>query len=251
MQRSPSSTGTNVGGAERIVSGLLGSAFLLSAMRRPSAFAGVRALIGGMLLHRGVTGHCYVYEAMGRKGLTPSDSKADHGARPQRSITIERPIEELYRMWRDPAHVSMLMSELAEVRSIDATRWHWRANLPAGRSIDWTTTIIEDRPNELLVWRTEPDAPFTHEVVVRFSRAPRDWGTQVTLGMRFGRPGGALSELANTLFSRIPKALEDEILRRCKSMSVAGEIPTLQNNPSARREHHAPLAHRALSHMGR
>lgn len=234
-QRSPSPQGTNVGGAERIVSALLGSALVVSAMRRPSALSLVLGLSGGALLHRGVTGHCYVYRALGRKSLAASSSNADHARRPARSITIERPIEELYRMWHDPKHVSMLMGELADVRGTSRGRWQWRAHLPLGKSVEWTTTTVEDRPNELIAWRTEPDAPFAHEGSVRFRRAPRDWGTEVTLTMSFGTPGGVVSDLTNTLFSRIPKALEEGILRRCKSMSVAGEIPTLERNPSARR----------------
>ncbi len=231
-QRSGPPRGTNVGGAERIVSTLLGSAFLLRAVSRPSPLSAVLALGGGALMHRGVTGHCYLYEAMGRKALP--GSQADHARRPERSITIERPIEELYRMWRDPQHVSMLMGEFAEVQSTPDGRWRWRAHLPLGQSIEWTTTTVEDRPNELIAWRTEPDAPFAHEGSVRFRQAPRDWGTEVTLGMSFGTPGGVLSELSGTLLSRIPKTLEEAILRRCKSMSVAGEMPTLKNNPSAR-----------------
>ena len=232
--RAPSGQGTNVGGAERIVSTLLGSALLLRALRRPSASAIALALSGGMLVHRGVTGHCYVYEALGRKALASSTPGSMHAARPQRSITIEKPAQELYRMWRDPQHVSALMGDFAEVQSTPDGRWRWRAHLPLGKAIEWTTTTVEDRPNELIAWRTEPDAPFAHEGSVRFQRAPRDWGTEVTLSMSFGAPGGMLSELTGKLFSSIPKALEESILRRCKSMSVAGEVPTLKNNPSAR-----------------
>jgi uncharacterized membrane protein len=202
-------------------------------MRHRSAAAAAFALVGGALMHRGVSGHCYVYDALGRKALPRSTRGAGY-ARPQRTITIERPAEELYRMWHDPRHVAALMSDFAEVESTPDGRWRWRARLPLGKSIEWTTTTVEDRPNELIAWRTEPDAPFMHEGSVRFRRAPRDWGTEVTLSMSFGSPGGVLSELTGTLLSSIPKALEEAILRRCKSMSVAGEMPTLKNNPSAR-----------------
>jgi len=230
-QRALTPQAVNVGSGERLLSTLLGGVLLLRAARRPSVGSVALALSGGALLHRGVTGHCYVYDAVGRKALPG----AEHTARPERSITIERPAEELYRMWHDPRHVSALMSGFAEVEGMPDGRWRWQVQLPLGKSVEWTTTTTEDRPNELIAWRTEPDAPFVHEGSVRFRRAPRDWGTEVTLSMSFGSPGGVLSELTSGLFSMIPKALEEEILRKCKSMIVAGELPTLERNPSARK----------------
>jgi uncharacterized membrane protein len=232
-QRVPTPTprSQNVGQAERIVSTLLGGALLLSTLRRPSLTRAPLALGAGALLHRGVTGHCYAYRALGVN--TARDGSRER-AKPEKSITIEKPVEELYRAWRDPQHVALLVGDFARIEALPDGRWRWRARLPAGKTLEWTTRTVEDRPNESITWRTEPDAPVQHEGSVRFRPAPQDWGTVVTLRMSFGAAGGPLATLTGQLLPRIPKALEESILRRCKSLCISGEIATLDKNPSAR-----------------
>jgi uncharacterized membrane protein len=214
---------------------LLGGAILLSAIRKPSPSKAALVVGAGALLHRGVTRHCYVYQAMGVSSEGVGLARRTEEARPARTITIEKPAEELYRAWRDPKHVSELMLDFAEIEGLGSGRWRWRAKLPMSKSVEWTTTTIEDKPNERIAWKTDADAPFTHEGSVQFRRAPGDRGTEVTLTMGFGTPGGVLSTLSDHLFKRIPKTLEEGILRRCKAMMVAGEAPTLDKNPSAGR----------------
>ena len=56
----------NVGRNERWMSGIAGGALALFGLTRGSRVAGaVLALLGGTLVHRGVTGHCSVYHALG------------------------------------------------------------------------------------------------------------------------------------------------------------------------------------------
>jgi len=222
----------NVGQAERIVSTWLGGALLLGTLRRPSLARAPLALGAGALLHRGVTGHCYAYQALGVN--TARDGSRER-TNPEKSITIEKPAEEIYRAWRDPQHVALLMGDFAQIEALPDGRWRWRARLPAGKTLEWTTRTVEDRPNESITWRTEPDAPFQHEGSVRFRPAPQDWGTVVTLRMSFGATGGPLAALTDQFLPRIPKALEESILRRCKSLCISGEIATLEKNPSARK----------------
>jgi uncharacterized membrane protein len=223
---------TNVGQTERIVSALVGSACLLTAVRRPSPASAALALGAGALLHRGVTGHCYVNQALGRNSA--SGSRQRQSSQTARSLTIERPVADVYRAWRDPKHMSAIMSHFAAVTAQPDGRWHWRIQAPMGRTYEWTSTAVQDIPNELIAWRTDANAPIPHEGSVRFSPAPRDWGTVVTLSLGFGPDGGPLAALVSKLLPSVPHALEASILRRSKELCVAGEIPTLRRNPSAR-----------------
>jgi uncharacterized membrane protein len=177
-----------------------------------------------------VTGHCYVYDALGRSTL----ARESESTRTQRSITIERPAEELYRAWRDPAHLAAIFGDLLEIEALADGRSRWRARLPLGKTMQWTTSTVADRPGELIAWRSEPGSPFELEGSVRFRPAPRDWGTEVTLSLGFGAPGSPLAALS-ALLPGISKSLEEHVLRRCKSLCVAGEIPTLAKNASARK----------------
>ncbi len=56
----------NLGEAERLVSLLAGAALLFYGLaRRPSLASLALAAGGGLLLQRGASGHCLVYEALG------------------------------------------------------------------------------------------------------------------------------------------------------------------------------------------
>jgi len=61
----PRSGAVNVGDAERVVSAVAGGMLALAGLR--GGLAGLAALVaGGALLFRGVTGHCSLYQALGR-----------------------------------------------------------------------------------------------------------------------------------------------------------------------------------------
>ncbi len=223
--------GINVGRSERVVSALLGGAALLQALRRPTPASAAFVLGGGALLHRSITGHCYVYRALGRD---TTQQGASTRARTEFSLTIEKPAAELYRAWRDPQHVALAIGDFARIETLPDGRWRWHIGGPGKRGREWTTRVEQEVPNELIRWRTEPDAPFEHHGWVRFQPAPRDWGTVVTLSLGFGAPGGPLS-MVQRMLPKLPKTLEERVLRRSKQLCVAGEIATLDKNPSARK----------------
>lgn len=62
---SPDST-INVGEMERVASTLAGGVMLLSGFGRGSLFGIALGLGGAALMHRGLTGHCRVYDKMGK-----------------------------------------------------------------------------------------------------------------------------------------------------------------------------------------
>ena len=224
----------NVGSTERVLSSLIGGALLLSALRSPTPGSAARLLGGTALLHRGATGHCYMYAALGRNTATTSSERSAV----QRSITIGKSADELYQAWRDPQHIAAIMGDFASVDDLGNGRFHWTVRLPRGRKLSWTTITSEQRPGELVAWRTEPGSPFTHEGSVRFRKAPGDIGPEVTLCMTFGSERGALDKgiraLTGTLLRAIPRTLEESILRRSKSLCETGEMPTLKHNASHR-----------------
>jgi DUF2892 family protein len=55
----------NVGNLERVASAIGGGALALHGLRKASLAGGVMAALGAILVQRGVTGHCPLYEALG------------------------------------------------------------------------------------------------------------------------------------------------------------------------------------------
>ncbi len=55
----------NVSQSERWLSVIVGGMLTLAGIERRSGRGALLALLGGSLLHRGLTGHCYTYQALG------------------------------------------------------------------------------------------------------------------------------------------------------------------------------------------
>ena len=97
----------------------------------------------------------------------------------RKSITINRPAEELYRFWRDFDNLPRFMTHLEEIRKLDDKRSHWKAKGPVGFTFEWDAEITEDRPNERLAWASVPGSSVHNAGSVTFKQGPGGRGTVV------------------------------------------------------------------------
>ncbi len=225
-------TKVNVHRIERIACTLLGGALLTQAFRRGLLGGTLIAIAGGDLLYRGISGHSFLYQALGIN--TTKDGAIDEQPEVERSITIEKPANELYLFWREPRNLSRIMGGFAQITAVGENQEHWQVPAPFGRTIEWNTQIVEDRPGELLHWRALDENAIDSEGIVRFRPAPRDWGTEVTLHLRLNPPGGILGNIVARRGGLVTRLVAEKALRRFKSLTETGEVPTLEHNPSAR-----------------
>ena len=231
------SLGVNVGDTERVVSAAVGGALVLLGLARRSLGGGAAALAGSGLLYRGLTGHCHLYGALG------VNTAADQTTGPvevRRSITIDRPADELYRLWRDPQTPARVFGPFADVTPVDPTRARWTVHLPLGGTLTWETRVTEDRPAEVIRWESTEGAPARNSGEVTFgpSASPLEPGTVVTLRVRFDPPGGAVGAGLVKLLDVVPDALAGKALRYFRSLAETGEIPTTDRQPAARSDTH-------------
>ena len=70
------------------------------------------------------------------------------------SVTISRPISELYRFWRNLENLPRFMSHLESVERITDTLSRWRAKGPAGTDVEWNAEIINEVPDQVIGWRS-------------------------------------------------------------------------------------------------
>jgi uncharacterized membrane protein len=80
----------------------------------------------------------------------------------QRSVLVARTPEALYQFWKDFEKLPQFMTHLTNVTKLDERRSHWVAKAPAGAKAEWDAEIIEDKPNELIAWRSLPGADVEH-----------------------------------------------------------------------------------------
>ena len=231
-----SSNGINVGGVERFACAITGGALAAYGLRRRSAGGLILTLAGAALLHRGGSGHCNTYQALGIDTSKTSDHNAgEHDVardvHVEKSIIIDKSPEELYSFWRDFENLPRFMDHLESVNSVGFNRWHWVVKGPVGMRPEWDAEIYNEKPNELIAWRSL-DGTVTNAGSVRFERAPGDAGTQVKVVLNYNARGGKVSALLAKLFGQEPGQMIEGDLRRLKQILEGGEIATVEDGTS-------------------
>lgn len=138
-----------------------------------------------------------------------------------RTITINRPPSEVYAVWRDLEQLPRFMEYLESVVERDNMRSHWVAKLPVGGSIEWDAEIIEDRPSELIAWRSVRGSKFPNSGRVTFKPALDGVGCEIRVEMQAFAPGTALGAQLAKFFAG-PQIEGD--LRRLKQIVETGEV---------------------------
>jgi uncharacterized membrane protein len=224
-------SGPNVSQPERIISSVAGAlltAYGLSSSHRGSLLV---AGLGGALLHRGMTGRCYCYRALGINTAEPHPATvipAQHGVRIEHSINIQQPPAELYGFWRELENLPKVMKHLKSVDVVDRDRSHWVADGPLGKTVEWDAEIFNDVENELIAWRSLPGGDLTTVGSVRFTPLGNDRGTKVTVNMKYDPPAGKVGAWAASMLGASPDSEVQEDLRRFKQMMESGDSPTTE-----------------------
>jgi uncharacterized membrane protein len=150
------------------------------------------------------------------------------------SIIIDRPAEELYRFWRDFQNLPQIMAHLDRVDVIDDRRSRWTAKAPAGRRVQWEAEITEDRPNELIAWRSVAGSTVENHGRVSFRPAAVNRGTLVLVELDYRPPGGLVAAGIARLLGEEPRVQVKDDLRRLKQIMETGEIITTEGQPAGR-----------------
>ncbi len=144
----------------------------------------------------------------------------------KRAVSIRRDRRELYDYFRRFSNLATFMENIERIDEHDATRSHWVVKAPAGRTVEWDAVVTEDRPGELICWKTEPGADVENWGAVEFKDAPYGRGTEVHATIVYDAPGGPVGEVIAKLFQKEPGIQAKRDLRRFKMLMEAGEIAT-------------------------
>jgi uncharacterized membrane protein len=141
-----------------------------------------------------------------------------------KSIIVNGSPEELYQFWRDFENLPRFMHHLESVRMTGKGRSHWVAKAPAGATVEWDAEVTEDRPGELIAWRSLEGADVYNTGSVRFEEAPGGRGTIVRVEIDYNPPGGVVGEWVAKLFGEEPEQQVSADLRRFKQVIETGEV---------------------------
>ncbi|HEX4693444.1 SRPBCC family protein [Sphingomonas sp.] len=142
-----------------------------------------------------------------------------------RSVTINRPVVELYAYFRDFSNVPSFMENIVRIDVRDATHSHWVVKAPGGKTVEWDATVTREVENEEISWRSDEGADVPNSGKIEFRDAGAR-GTIVTATIAYEPPAGTIGKLIAKLFQREPAIQARRDLRRFKQLMETGEIAT-------------------------
>ena len=194
-----------------------------------SRVAAATAAVAGVTVVDFLTGQQLSKQGNGTEARTngaPGAQRLSTGGRVNvvETITVRRPRQEVYGFWHNFENLPRFMAHLESVQVLDEKRSHWKAKAPAGTTVEWDAETIEDRPNELIAWRSLQGSESrtrarSNSRTLRATGAPRSgWSSE------YQPPGGKIGALFAKLFGEEPKQQVKGDLRRFKQVMEIGEI---------------------------
>jgi uncharacterized membrane protein len=147
------------------------------------------------------------------------------------SVTVNRTPEEAYHFWHGFENLPGFMYHLQSVRSTGPGRTRWSAKAPAGRTVEWEAEIVDERPNQLIRWRSVDGSRVPNRGTVRFTPAAGDQGTEVRVELEYAVPGRRFGTLVAKAFGENPQQQICDDLRRFKQIIETGEITRSDGTP--------------------
>ncbi|HPL63091.1 MAG: SRPBCC family protein [Syntrophales bacterium] len=149
----------------------------------------------------------------------------------ERSVTIDRPAQELYSVWRNLESLPCFIDHLESVKVINPARSHWIAKGPAGMRLEWDAVITAEKEGEEIAWRSVEGSQVETEGSVLFRSAPGNRGTEINVSFEYRPPAGPVGAAFARLLGRSPSSAVLEGLRHFKQYMETGEIPTTEGQP--------------------
>lgn len=140
------------------------------------------------------------------------------------TITIQRPIEQVYGFVRDFYNFPRFMAHLDSVETHGDGRSRWRLRMIIGKTLEWDVEVVDDRPGELVAWRSLPGGDIDNHGTIRFLPAPGGRGTEVHTDIRYIARAGGLNMLLARLLNIAPGQRAKADLRRLKQLLETGEV---------------------------
>jgi uncharacterized membrane protein len=236
----PQRSAVNVSMDERTVSLIGGVGLITFALWRRGTLTLPALLTGASLIYQSVTGKNPLNDVLNRDTAVKTNSARvsvphKQGIHVTRAVTIDRPVQDLYNFWHDPANLPQVMTYVESVQPIGENRTHWTLKLPNDATVEFDSEVYTDTPNEVISWRSLPGSQFQNAGSVRFRPAPAGRGTEVHLTVEFVPPGGRLGRAALKLFGDVPNQYIAQYLRDFKQMMETGEKATTEGQTSGRK----------------
>lgn len=213
---------------------LITGGLLIAAGSRKGGFAGFLFKAGGMaLLYRGQQGYRRLYNSLGIRLDDKPSGVGRQNIRVESEITVRRPREEMYRIWRNLENLPVFMDHLVKVVELNDVNSRWVARAPAGMVITWDACIVNDIENELIAWETLEGSGVDNAGSVHFTDEP-DGSTRIRVVLRYDPPADLFGAFVAKVFGSDPQREIDQDLRRFKRIMEVGSEVAAKRKPGSR-----------------
>ena len=127
--------------------------------------------------------------------------------RVEKVIEVDRPLSTVYNQWTQFEEFPFFMEGVKEVRQLDDTHLHWRAEI-WGKEKEWDAEITEQEPDKRISWKSVGGAE--NAGTVRFEPLDAE-RTRVRLVMAYN-PEGVVENVGDALgifTSRVENTVKD------------------------------------------
>lgn len=201
----------NIDQSERAISLLGGSFLLYKSLRQLTSHPLIAlqgAAAGGLLLYRGATGICPLYN---RLGIDTTDPQAINISE---KVTVNVNREKVYAFWRELSNLPKFMSHLKQVTETSPTKSHWTANTPGQLiELDWHAEITHEEQGRYIGWQSTAEAMIQNAGKVTFSDALNQVDTEIQVEISYFPPAGSVGRGLTSLFNGVfEKMIRKDIL---------------------------------------
>lgn len=159
---------------------------------------------------------------------------SDEGVKVDKTITINRPVSEIYSFWRQLENLPRFMRHVKSVTRRDGLHSHWVVETLGGQTAEWDAETIEQRDNEMISWRSAPGADVGNAGSVWFMPIDDGRATRLRVELSYVPPAGKAGAAVAKVFGRDAGSEIAQDLRRLKSLLETGELPEEGDNWSTR-----------------
>jgi uncharacterized membrane protein len=138
----------------------------------------------------------------------------------EKTIEVQKPIDQVYAQWTQFEDFPHFMENVEEVRQLDDKHLEWKAKV-AGTERKWKAEIIEQKPNQVIAWRSTTGDK--NDGKVEFQ--PIDGRTMVKLALDYEPPAGVAGTVGDTITQATPRTVESD-LKRFKEFIEKRPSPT-------------------------
>lgn len=205
----------NIDQGERMVSLLAGSWLLYKSLKKigKHPFLGLQgAAAGGLMLYRGATGVCPLYQKLGKDTTDPQAINITE------NITVNAPIDKVYAFWRELSNLPKFMEHLKSVEEISEKVSLWTANTPGGLiDLNWNAEITREETGTYLGWQSLEGSMIDNAGKIEFRETLNGTETELHIEIDYFPPAGSVGRGIASLFNGIFERMIREDIQRFKT----------------------------------